>query len=487
MPAVEDISLNFTPVPSLAKMFLATTANKFVFVFGPVGSTKTTSCLMWLMMRAARQAPSPDGIRRTRFALVRNTLVALKQTVLKDILSLFAGMVEWRPSENVCRIKVADIDTEWILMGLESPEDQKRLLSLQLSGVYINEVREILYQLIFAAFSRTGRFPNMKHGGVTCSYRFLLADSNMGVDGSPLHHFLEVEKHPAVMYIHQPSALSSAADWLQYLPEGYYRDAQVGQTRAWIDTHIHAKWSADLSGEPIFAAVFNEFFHVSPTPLQTVPGLPILGGVDPGLNPACILGQLTASGQLRVYKELFAENQLFGDFVDSQIIPTSQLPGFAGRAHFFTMDPSGVNRHAISGLSAKGFMDSRGFQCVTAATNDIDPRLKAIENYLTKIISPGGDFMLSLVDIKRKGPQPGLLIDPSCEKLIEALNGKYRYKRNRAGELEAKPEKKHPISDVVDGLGYLAMGINTAPFKKLVSSIGAPRPTQLTVDRRGWT
>ena len=52
---------------------------------GPVGSGKTTACIFELLRRACEQAPSHDGKRYTRFAIVRQTLKQLKDTVLKDI------------------------------------------------------------------------------------------------------------------------------------------------------------------------------------------------------------------------------------------------------------------------------------------------------------------------------------------------------------------------------------------------------------------
>src|SRR5262245_5153314 len=99
-------SLTFKPVPSVAEIFRLTPEKKFIFLVGPVGSTKTTTICFWLLTRAASQEPSPDGIRRSRFAITRNTLTSIKQTVLRDIRSLFGPIAEWRPSENTIRIQV---------------------------------------------------------------------------------------------------------------------------------------------------------------------------------------------------------------------------------------------------------------------------------------------------------------------------------------------------------------------------------------------
>jgi hypothetical protein len=43
-------------------------------LMGPVGSGKSYACAAEVMLRAVRQKPSPvDGIRYTRFAIVRNS------------------------------------------------------------------------------------------------------------------------------------------------------------------------------------------------------------------------------------------------------------------------------------------------------------------------------------------------------------------------------------------------------------------------------
>ena len=247
--------LTFQPVATVARLFQPEPQHRFFIVIGPIGSTKTTTCIFWLLTQAMLQYPSPDGIRRTRFALVRNTLASMKQTVLKDIRSLLHGLVEWQPSSNTIMIKAGDIESEWLLMPLETPDDQRRLLSLQLTGVYINELREVDWSLAMQAFSRTGRFPSAKHGAVACRRRFLLADSNMGVEGSDMHRFLEEEgpSNHRLLYVRQPSALSAEADWLHFLPQDYYEDAMVGATPAWIKQHIHGQWGLDLSGEPVWA------------------------------------------------------------------------------------------------------------------------------------------------------------------------------------------------------------------------------------------
>lgn len=460
--------LTFQPVRSLARLFLPEPFHRFFIVAGPIGSTKTTSCIFWLLTQAALQYPSPDGVRRTRFAIVRNTLASIKQTVLKDVRSLLGGMAEWQPSSNTVFIKAGDIDSEWLLMPLESPEDQRRLLSLQLSGIYINELREVDWALAMAGFSRTGRFPSEKHGGVACRRRFLLADSNMGVEGSDMHRFLEVEGpgNPRLLYVRQPSALSEEADWLQFLPEGYYADAMVGATPSWIQQHIHAEWGLDLSGEPVWAGAWVPQLHIAECYLEPAPMAPLLIGIDPGLNPAAAVTQ-SWNGQLRVLAELSVPNIQFRAFLSDFLIPLLQQPRFWQRQVQCVMDPAGRSTHMLTRDTALGVVREHGLACEVARTNDLDPRLQAVSRLLMGRTDDG---------------EPALLVDPRCSELIRGFNGAYRYVRDSRQELKAQPEKKHPISDLQDALQYAVLGL---AVPRVANALGMERGRTSWASARG--
>mgnify|MGYP006238084267 FL=1 len=58
-------------------------------VRGPVGSGKSVSCCIEIFRRAAKQEPSPDGKRKSRWAVIRNTNPQLKTTTMKTWLDWF--------------------------------------------------------------------------------------------------------------------------------------------------------------------------------------------------------------------------------------------------------------------------------------------------------------------------------------------------------------------------------------------------------------
>src|SRR3954470_9312480 len=50
---------------------------------GPIGSSKSTACVMEILSRAMEQKPSPNGQRKSRWAVIRNSYPELKTTTLK--------------------------------------------------------------------------------------------------------------------------------------------------------------------------------------------------------------------------------------------------------------------------------------------------------------------------------------------------------------------------------------------------------------------
>ena len=73
-------------------------------------------------------------------------------------------------------IQMNDLDLEVIFLALDRPEDVKKLLSLELTGIWINEAREIPKSIIDACTMRVGRYPSMREGG--CSWSGVICDTN---------------------------------------------------------------------------------------------------------------------------------------------------------------------------------------------------------------------------------------------------------------------------------------------------------------------
>jgi hypothetical protein len=129
--------LDYTAPPTCSAF--ANSGAFYRLLAGPVGSGKTTACIMELLRRAIQQEPGQDGLRYTRFAIVRQTLRQLRDTVLRDARVWLQGLGEWKVSENTYYLEFGDVRSEWLFIPLENPEEQARLLSAQLTGAWISE------------------------------------------------------------------------------------------------------------------------------------------------------------------------------------------------------------------------------------------------------------------------------------------------------------------------------------------------------------
>ena len=154
--------VDFTAPPTLATFMKSKAFGRIAA--GPVGSGKTTACLIEILRRSMAQAKAPDGYRYTRWAVVRQTLKQLKDTVLKDAQSWFEGLGEWRVSENTYYLRFADVKSELVFIPLENAEDQARLLSMQLTGAWLSEAIEMNFDVLAPVSGRIGRYPSGNRG-----------------------------------------------------------------------------------------------------------------------------------------------------------------------------------------------------------------------------------------------------------------------------------------------------------------------------------
>ena len=101
--------------------------------------------------------------------------------------------------------------------------------------------------------------------------------------------------------------MSPEADWVKYLPDDYYDNLSQGKTEDWVDVYIHAQFGKSLSGQPVFRS-FDRSVHVAEeelTPMFT--DSPMIIGVDAGLTPAAVIGNVAYDGRLVVYDSLISD------------------------------------------------------------------------------------------------------------------------------------------------------------------------------------
>lgn len=438
--------INFEVIESLDGFFYS---EKFIsLVLGPVGSTKTTAGIMKILHHAAQMAPCKDGIRRSRCIWVRQTREQLRDTSIKDFLKWIPDpeMGTFFKTNYEFHLKVGDIECEVLFRGLDDQNDVRRLLSLQASFIVFDEFREVHPDIYNAAQGRVGRYPDKMMNGVGCKTDDGRSNAHVwGMSNPPdADSFFEVLASDPPDNVHitiQPSGLSPEADWTKFLPDDYYDNLAQGKTEDWIDVYIHAKFGKSLSGQPVFKS-FDRSAHVAKQPITPMFSQdPVLVGVDAGLTPAAVIGQLAYDGRLIVYDALVSEDMGALRFIREKLKPLLSNK-FPGRRVMIIIDPAAMQRVQTDERSVADIYRAEGFQVKPAKTNSVAARLAAVEQYLTRVVD--GKY--------------GLVVDPETAlPLIQALAGKYRYKINTKGVKDEKPEKSHPWSDVSDAFQYLCL------------------------------
>jgi hypothetical protein len=462
----------------------------------------------------AQQAEAPDGVRYTRFAIIRQSLKDLKSTVLRDIIGWFGSIADWRVSESTLYFHYGDVYSEWMFIPLDEPDDIKRLLSLQLTGAYINECIETNIDLLSDIAGRVGRYPSNDQG--VCSWSGIWADTNAPILNTPWATFL-ANPPPQWQVFHQPSGLSypsidpstgqlvGGAENLPHLmqtaetillPEDdpkraaqgrkyYERLVSVGSPD-YIRRYVWSEFGRDPSGAAVFAESFKYDYHVSSTPLEPVYSRMLVVGQDFGRSPWSLICQLDHSGRLLVLEEvpgrgLSGENVGLEQHIKQNLIPVLLSPRFIGRPIGVVGDPSGMSKDSLFELNSFDLLRSCGLAAEPAPTNDLEPRLRGVESFFTRQV----------------GGRPAMLIDGSrCPTLVAALNGQYKFATtlDSSGGTYVKnvPEKLHPWSDVADALQYVCLVAGNAGayawvLGRIVTQLRPRRSMRIAPSSLAWT
>lgn len=437
-------------------------------VRGPVGSGKSTAMVVELLRRAIEQEPGPDGIRRTRGVIVRNTLGQLETTALETIKTVIPQELrEYKVNNHTMTIRFNDVHSTWILLPLDTPQNVQRLLSLELTFAWLSELRELPVKILEDVLGRCGRYPSVMHGGPT--WYGVIGETNSFSEDDPWFEKLELNPNPNWGYFIQPGARDPGAENLENLQPDYYHDLVENNTPEWVEQYVDNKVTPSLAGEAVFRSSFRPSFHIAETILEPVPHTMLIIGMDFGRSPACVLTQMDPRGRIRVLAEAISENMGVEQFCVSYLRPLIAEPQFARLPIGVVGDPAGRIRSQIGEESIFDALKRLGLSAQPAQTNAIEPRLRAVEKWF----------------LQQRDGGPALMISPRCENLIRALRSKYRYAKRKDGQLQPVPVKDHPWSDIADSLQYAVLGHSGRISARFM------RPTrgqpEIIPEPAGWT
>ena len=519
-------------------------------ILGPVGSGKSVACCWEAFTRALEMPPGADGVRRSRWAFIRNSYPELISTTMNT-------WRDWVPEklpsgEEFCRIRrtapiVACIDhaelpdgtklfLEVHFLALDKEDDVRKLKSLELTGVFMNEASELNEEVLKMATTRVGRYPakvdfgefgldgkpqfEYDADGVVTKCPFwtgLIMDTNPPDDMHWWYRLAEKEKPKNYRFFRQPpamlpieseieqdGAMVKITDWVPnqgqnkaYPPAEnirhhtfgweYYKNLVTGKDIEWCKVYAMGEYGTLMTGRPVYPE-FRHSLHVARSVLEPMRGVPIICGLDYGLNHSAALIQVRPTGQIVLLDELVTENCGSRRFAAEFLNPLVTSEKYRGCQFIYTGDPAGSQRATTDEATCIGILRECGFYVDQASTNNFAARRDAVARFLTM-----------LVDGK-----PGMLVSPTCEKLIKGFISGYNYRKMRIGGSENRftlTPDKNIFSHPHDALQYACLklvggggaGIEEDPFdgsRRMTPAGGLGRRSARPVKKHsalGWT
>jgi hypothetical protein len=217
----------------------------------------------------------------------------------------------------------------------------------------------------------------------------------------------------------------------------------IGKTKEWINVFIHGKYGFVSDGKPVFPE-YNDDIHYIDTPYAIDPHKTVYIGIDFGLTPAALFGQLTATGAMAIFDELVTFDMgavSFGKILRLKMNESR----FRGITFEVYGDPAGVGRAQSDESTPFQMLDNAGINAFPAYTNDPLIRREVIADFLMRL-----DFTA----------KPAFRVYRDAPMFRKGMDGGYCYKRLQvSGEDHFQDvPNKNKYSHVCDAGQYLFLG-----------------------------
>ena len=430
-------------------------------LMGPVGGGKSVGCVMEIIKRAAEQKPSPDGIRRSRWAVIRNTYKQLDDTTIKTFR-------DWLPFHKCGKYKIAEhtffcdvfegIEFEILFRALDRPDHIGNLLSLELTGAWVNEARDVPKTIIDALGGRVGRYPSSRDGGA--SWFGIIMDTNPPDDDSWWYKLFEEDRPKNVQIFKQPSGLSENAENHKHLLNNrgrlYYKNLSIGKDEDFIKVYIQGQYGYVKDGKPVYPE-YNDATHCKDVLVPEDNSVTFYRGWDFGLTPACCFSYVDTKGRWIVFDELVATDRGIDRFSDE--VQHHCVLNYHDIEWVDIGDPAGNQRAQTDERTCFDVMIGKGIN-IMGGDQDPNIRVESVKRPLSRMTEGEPDFLLH----------------PRCKMLRKGFKGQYQYRRVKtAQERYGDKPDKNKFSHVHDALQYVAThifarylrGVKYTPQKEL--------------------
>lgn len=419
-----QIKYSYADVPTIARF--AESDARIRGIMGPFRSGKSSGSVIEIIRRAQQQRRGNDGVRRSRWIVVRNTFAQLEDSTIQTTMM-------WLPPQQFGTYTQRDHsytvkafpETEFEIWfrALDRPDHVRNLLSVECTGAWFNEAREIPWSIVEAMDGRIGQYPAKMMGG--CSWEGMWLDTNPPDTDSKWYRYFEEREHDPshVRIFKQPSGLSPQAENISGLNNpNYYRNLAYGKDPDWVKVYIEGEYGFVMDGKPIYPEYAD---RVHCKEVDPVPGKPILRGWDFGLTPACVFCQELPDGRFLVFDEMVSDNMGIDEFSDEVIEHCNR--SFRGGASFEDWgDPAGQKRVETDARSAFEILHNKRI-LIEPSIQSPAMRWESVKNPLRRL---------------RNG-EPMFVVHPRCKTLRKGFQGGYHRRRLQV----SGPDRFHIAAD----------------------------------------
>ena len=438
-----DIHYSYKHVPTVKRMSQSRAFMRGLM--GPFGSGKSSGCVIEIPKWGARQNLH-EGKRRSRFAVIRNTYGELADTTMRTFF-------EWLPypsfgtfiksDHNYVIDKLApDLEIEILFRALDRPEHVAKLLSLELTGAWINEAREVPWAIVKALQGRVGRYPKVTSGG--CIDPGIIMDTNPPDDESWWYRIFEEQKLSNAEVFKQPSGRSAQAENKAFLPPNYYENMMIGADPNFVKVYVDGEYGYVKDGKPIYPEYIDNLHCAD---VEPVPGVVIQRGWDFGLTPACVWTQVHPDGRWLIFDELVSDNIGIDSFADTVLMHEARN---YSRFKFEDYgDPAGNQRSAMTAdKDEKTCFDILRGKGIKILPSEQNPTIR-------------WESIRKPMNTLRAG-KPQMQLHSRCKMLRRGFQGRYQFRRLQiAGTHERYQETadKNAYSHPHDALQYVGVKV----------------------------
>lgn len=242
---------------------------------GPVGSGKSVACVNEVFDLMCKQW-SVDGVRKSRWAIIRKTVPELKSTTIKTWIDWYGHLTEMKygsPITGQVSVPLEDgtiVEGEILFISQPDAASIENLKSLELTGAFINEASEIAKASFDLLTSRIKRYPAKRDGGA--NWYGVLMDTNSFDETHWLHDTFYKELPETYGLYDQPPALirkkddqgkiyyvqHPLAENIENLDVGidYYLGMIHGKSKAFVDVIIMNQIGSCVEGNYVYV---NEY------------------------------------------------------------------------------------------------------------------------------------------------------------------------------------------------------------------------------------